>query len=324
MSGMPFLVYYSSEVKNMKPTAAKTVSSQLIYRNHGRKAASFFILLILACAATCASAETYYWKATSASEPASGSLWTALSNWSTESESGADASSSPGSSDTIYALGNRVWRVFNLDGNEYTIDGWDSNGDWNRKYWRFSNGTLHWAGNHTTHSDTVYLESGMSFIFDEGSYYLASDGHGAADEWFVGSDTSLSMFGELRVYNLHVEIASGGMMTFNPTALKFWDSPAQASYIKNNGTLVIDNGYSFSIGSANASFSLQQLGGILTLGGPLSKNGMAGTYEAIFSGGTVRVTGDVSFDLTSVTIPADAALTLEIDENASIDLSTVI
>ena len=89
MSGMPFLVYYSSEVKNMKPTAAKTVSSQLIYCNHGRKAASFFILLILACAATCVQATTYYWKGATGSS--SYGDWSNLSNWSTESAGGADA-----------------------------------------------------------------------------------------------------------------------------------------------------------------------------------------------------------------------------------------
>lgn len=328
MSGMPFLVYYSSEVKNMKPTAAKTVSSQLIYRNHGRKAASFFILLILACAATCASAATYYWKSTSASEPASASLWTALSNWSTESESGADATALPGASDDIYDKGNGVWRSFDLEDGEWSISGWKSaySDDWFRHYWRFRNGTLHWVGaknpndpyngQNCTHSDTIHLDDGASFIMDAGSYYCASFNHGATDEWRIHAGASLSMLGEIQIYNVNAKVDDGGVMVFAPSPVYFYSGTAQCSYLQNSGILAITNGISFTKGASNGTFEIRQLAGTLTLGGVITKNGQNGTYKMLLSGGTVCITGDVSTDFdTSVS----GTVTFETSEGAALD-----
>ena len=168
MSGMPFLVYYSSEVKNMKPTAAKTVSSQLIYCNHGRKAASFFILLILACAATCVQATTYYWKGATGSS--SYGDWSNLSNWSTESAGGADAAVAPGPTDTFYGLQHRS---IDLEGQEWSIGGWNSTGDWNRYKMYLRNGTLNVVGDVMTHSDDIHLND-AKLVFAEKKYESSS------------------------------------------------------------------------------------------------------------------------------------------------------
>ena len=269
-------------------------------------------------------ATTYYWKGVSYSgsyDPNAGyGLWSSLSNWSTESENGGDASALPSSSDKLYALGSSPWRHFDLEGDEWTIDGWDSSGDWNRHYWRFTNGTLHWAGSNSTHSDTVHLDSGAVFIFDAGSFYQPSVNHGATDEWRVHSGASLSMLGVLQIYKINAEIDAGGTMTFAPSELKFNSGTGQGSYLQNSGTLSIPNGISFTQGAGSGTFELRQNSGTLELGGPVSKNGKAGAYRATLSGGTIHATGNVSFDFDSVTIPDNTALTIDIDEGFLFDL----
>ena len=312
----------------MKPTAAKTVSVQLIHRNHMPRMATYLLSLLFALAATCAQAATYYWKATSASEPASGSLWTALSNWSTESESGADATELPGASDDIYDKGNGVWRSFDLENGEWSISGWKSaySDDWNRHNWRFQNGTLHWVGAKTpsdpyngqncTHSDTIHLDDGASFIMDAGSYYCASFNHGAADEWRIHAGASLSMLGEIQIYNVNAKVDDGGEMVFAPSPVYFYSGTAQRSYLQNSGTLAITNGISFTKGASNGTFEINQVAGTLMLGGVMTKNGQNGTYRMSLSGGTVRITSDFSTDFdTSVS----GTVTFEADDGAAID-----
>jgi len=94
----------------MKPTAAKTVSVRLIHPNHMPRMATYLLSLLFALAATCAQAATYYWKGVNYVSTASGhpcdlskgyGAWDELSNWSTESETGADASAVPGYGDEI-------------------------------------------------------------------------------------------------------------------------------------------------------------------------------------------------------------------------------
>jgi len=188
-------------------------------------------------------ADTFYWKGVSYTgsydSTAGYGACSDIANWSTESESGADASVLPGSSDTIYGLGSSPWRHFDLEDDDWTISGWNTTGDWNRHYWRFTNGTLHWAGEHSTHSDTVHLDDGATFIFDEGSYYQPSVNHGAADEWRVHSGAALSMLGELQIYRINVEIDDGGSMTFAPSELKFNSGSAQRSYLQNSGIVTM-------------------------------------------------------------------------------------
>ena len=312
----------------MKPTAAKTVSVRLIHPNHMPRMATYLLSLLFALAATCAQAATYYWKATSASEPASGSLWTALSNWSTESESGADATELPGASDDIYDKGNGVWRSFDLENGEWSISGWKSaySDDWNRHNWRFQNGTLHWVGAKTpsdpyngqncTHSDTIHLDDGASFIMDAGSYYCASFNHGAADEWRIHAGASLSMLGEIQIYNVNAKVDDGGVMVFAPSPLYFYSGTAQRSYLQNSGTLAITNGISFTKGASNGTFEINQVAGTLMLGGVMTKNGQNGTYRMSLSGGTVRITSDFSTDFdTSVS----GTVTFETSEGAALD-----
>ncbi|MBR4893628.1 MAG: hypothetical protein IKZ36_00325, partial [Kiritimatiellae bacterium] len=85
----------------------------------------------------CAEATTYYWKPTYTSAEFDDSkgygLWSDISNWSTESETGESAASLPGKDDTIYGLGNppyntwvaedNKWRQFDLCKGEWFVGG---------------------------------------------------------------------------------------------------------------------------------------------------------------------------------------------------------
>ncbi|MBR1921347.1 MAG: hypothetical protein IJ829_05015 [Kiritimatiellae bacterium] len=296
-----------------------------------RQMAVGFLLTV----ALSAHATTYYWKGVNYVSTGSGhpsdlskgyGAWDELSSWSIESETGADATALPGYDDelTIKKDVEYVWRHLDLKGQEWTIGGIRTNVDWSRHYWRFINGTLHWARDKITHSDTFHLDSGMTFVFDAGSTYTAAEGCTAGDEWFVHSGAELTMLGTLRVYSIQVSVENGGSVTLAPASLGFYNNTAQASSIRNNGILEVPNGFSFSTGSTSsgASFSIQQESGTLVLGGALSKNGQPGVYSTTLSGGTVRATGDVSFDLDAVTVPAAASIVLSVDAGSSIDLSS--
>ena len=305
---------------------------QLSCRNWGGgRKTSIYLISLLSMFAMCAKGETYYWKgvhyvsSTFDAEAGYGS-WSNLSNWSTESETGADATKLPGTSDSIYGLVKDTWRQFDLDGGEWSIYGWQTVGDWDRHNWRFRNGTLHWVGGKTpsdpyngqncTHSDTIHLDDGASFIMDAGSYYCASFNHGATDEWRIHSDASLSMLGELQIYKVNAHVDDGGVMVFAPSPLYFYSGTAQRSYLQNSGTLAITNGISFTKGASNGTFEINQVAGTLMLGGVMTKNGQNGTYRMSLSGGTVRITSDFSTDFdTSVS----GTVTFEADDGAAID-----
>ena len=138
----------------------------------------------------------YYWKGVNYVnknfDPSAGyGKWSELSNWSTNGYDGADAMALPSNTDTLKVYvdngvdnkgTDNVWRQFDLEDSEWSVGGWYSGDDWRRHYWRFTNGSLHWSGSHSTHSDTVHLDDGANFFFDEGSYYNASYNHASSDE----------------------------------------------------------------------------------------------------------------------------------------------
>ena len=310
----------------MKPTAAKTVSSQLIYRNHGRKAASFFILLILACAATCASAATYYWKGATGSS--SYGDWSNLFNWSTESADGANAAVAPGPTDTFYGLQHRS---IDLEGQEWSIGGWNSTGDWNRYKMYLRNGTLNVVGHVSTHSDDIYL-SDAKIVFAEKVYgssstlqFTPAESDAGEHRHYVYSGGEVDIFSMLRIYKYHLYVQSGGTAVIAPTQLYIRSNNSQQSFFQNDGgTLSMPNGLVFGSGSTSSgfSFSLIQNYGELELGGPVSKGAYPGDFRVILSGGTVHATSDVSFGFSSATVSANASVTLNVDAGASIDLSS--
>ena len=285
-----------------------------------------FLAVVVASMVVPLFAAKYYWKgvhyeATDFDESKGYGAWSSLSNWSTEGVDGADVTQLPGKNDSIYAPGENVWRQFDLEGKEWSIYGWKSNedGGWYRHFWRFKNGTLNWTGKCTTRSDTVHLDEGAELIMTEDSYYCASDGHGAPDEWRVHSGAKFSMFGEFKIYNFNAEIDEGATMVFAPSNIYFRYNTWQHSYIHNSGDLFIPDDIIFTGGTQGGSFTIMQKAGTLTLGGALSKNGQDGTYKIELKGGTVRTTGDVSVDFTEARITGP--IILDVEEGSLFDFS---
>jgi hypothetical protein len=286
--------------------------------------ATYLLSLLLACAVTCAQATTYYWKgSTDTSSSGTGGAWSTLSNWSTEGVGGADATTLPGASDKFYGLENRA---IDLEGQEWTIGGWDSTGDWNRYNMALWNGTLNVVGDVMTHSDTIYLRPGAKLVFAKGATFTPALNDGGVHYQWVNSGTELNILGNLNIYKYQMVVHGGGVAVINPTKWDICNNTQQKSFLKTDGgELELPNGISFSSGSTGSGFGFSlelENNGTIVLGGPVKKNDKPGFYAASFSDGTLRVTGDVSFDFDSVTISAASSLTLDVDAGASIDLSS--
>jgi len=310
----------------MKPTAVETVSVQLIHRNHMPRMATYLLSLLLACAVTCAQATTYYWKGATGSS--SYGNWSDLSNWSTESASGADAAAAPGPTDKFYGYQHRS---IDLEGQEWSIGGWDSTGDWSRWKMYLTNGTLNVVGEVITHSDDIHL-SDAKIVFAEKKYessstviFTPAENDAGEHRHYVHSGGEVDIFSMLRIYKYYLYVESGGTAVIAPTQLYIRNNNSQQSFFQNDGgTLSMPNGLVFGSGSTSSGFrfSLIQNSGTLELGGPVSKGAYPGDFRVILSGGTVHATSDVSFDFSSATVSDNAFVTLNVDAGASIDLSS--
>ncbi len=274
------------------------------------------------------SAATYYWKGPTGDS--SYGEWSNTSNWSTEGVGGADAATAPGAADKFYGYQDRS---IDLEGNTWSIGGWDSSGvpdgktdaDWHSYTMNLSNGTLNVVGNVTTHSDVIGIRSGAKLIFAEGTTFTPAIWDGGKHCQYVHSGGEVDILGNLRIYNYGLVVYGGGTAVVRSTKVDVYGDTAQKSYFQNDGgTLSLPSGLEFSSGSTSAGFrfSVVQNSGTLELGGPVSKNGKPGEYVATFAGGTVVISNDVSFVLDSATMPANASITLQVLDGSSVDMSS--
>ena len=302
----------------MKPTAAKTVSSQLIYRNHGRKAASFFILLILACVATCASAETYYFTGTSDYADYSDSA-----NWRIGGPDGSATSTIPGTSDSLYTL-SPIYA--DMAGGDYSVGSWGFAEDWDHspKPLYVRNGTLRITSNLTTHSGALVMSDGGN-IYVEGTYIPAIWDAGA-HVVTVNDGCTYGITGPYKLYKTQVTVKSGGEFLFNPTSFEVHGGTAQSSWYDIYGMMYAPSGVKWTSGgfdndSCSMDFRLQD-GGFMLLGSGFSRTPSTGKLKFTwYSGGTLSVTGAVSFVNTEAMIENNASVTLVVGDGGSIDFS---
>ena len=269
-------------------------------------------------------ATTYYWQ----KSDNEWGTWDYASNWRIGAEDGDAASGPPGQDDYIYGEKNGFRRNYDLDDGDWTIAGWETTGDWNRHYVAFRNGTIRLTGDKcVTHSDPVTLESGSNLVWEKGSLYYASRGHGAEDQWYVRSGASLAMYGTFLMWNVRINVDEGADMVLAPEKIGFSGASWYPGTIANNGTLKIPHGLSFEYvidhekdmdGPVDKGmFTLKQQGGVLEIGGPVSKNSCEGTYTVNISGGAIHATGDVSLDVSNTIFSGDA--TIDVDDGATLD-----
>ena len=280
-----------------------------------------------ACAFAVASAQatTYYWK-----PGRTQGLWTELGNWSTESISGANAESLPSESDSLYGTADYN---FNLDDGSYTLAGWSTPGDWDNHYLTITNGTLAFTGEVSTHSGWINVDSGATLELPVGSSFTPGLYSTAGMAVNVNDGGAMSVAGSVRLYSGTFSVANGGSMTFAPSNLRFGaEAHDYALSFSNAGTLTLPNGFAFdrwdvATVDAGSSYAFYQTAGTLNLGGsianaPSSSSSKPGNFSVVLSGGTVNVTADVSFQVSSVTV--ENTVTVNVYSGKRIDMTPVV
>lgn len=275
----------------------------------------------LALGAATAGATTYYWK-----PGATQGLWTTLSNWSTEAVDGADADALPGSGDSLWGNGDYN---FDLDGGTYSLAGWPVPGDWNNHFLTIANGTLAFTDDVSTHSGQINVDADGVLNLPAGSSFVPGLYSSSGLTINVNNGGTMSVGGSVRLYNGSFAVASGGNLTFAPSSLRFGaESHSYALTFSNAGTLSLPNGFSFNRWDtasvdAGSTYTFTS-SGTLNLGGPIanapdSSSSKAGLFNVVLSGGMVNATGNVTFDVTSVSV--QNAVTVNVDSGKTIDLS---
>ena len=272
----------------------------------------------ISCAALGASAATYYWKPGTTQ-----GQWTTIENWSTESATGATASVLPGSGDSLAP--NQSYN-FNLAGGTYTLVGLYDGNDTQTTF-AIENGTLKFSSEVRRESTVIDINSGATLhMLSTSTLYPGCYAfHGGIVN--VNDGGSLVVEGTARFYKTTYNVLAGGSPTYTPSTMRIsCEAHDYASAINNSGTINLPNGMvlnTFDSASANAgaSFTFSQNAGIMNLGGPITKGTQPGIFNVVFSGGTVNVTGDATFNVSSVSL--ENSVTFNVDSGKTVNLSPV-
>ena len=256
--------------------------------------AKFFVVSAVVCAALCANAATYYWK-----PGATQGDWDLLSNWSTVSVDGDDATNLPSGNDDLAA---GLSYNFNLKGGTYSLRKlYDETG--NTTSMEIANGSLTFNTELRATKCSFAINSGATLLIPANStLYTGVYSWNDAMPFNVNNGGTLEVRGTLRLWRTDYNIGNGGICVLAPSKIRFTNT--YQNTINNNGTLTIPNG--LSVGSSdsdsNGKLNLNQNGGVMNLGGTIALNNYNGTFNVDFAGGTVNVTGNASFDVTSAQV----------------------
>ena len=281
-------------------------------------AAKLLAAIAVSSAALCASAATYYWK-----PGATQGQWTTIENWSTESATGATASALPGSGDSLAP--NQSYN-FNLAGGTYTLVGLYDGNDTQTTF-AIENGTLKFSSEVRRESTVIDINSGATLhMLSTSTLYPGCYAyHGGIVN--VNDGGSLVVEGTARFYKTTYNVLAGGSLTYTPSTMRIsCEAHNYASALNNSGTINLPNGMvlnTFDSASANAgaSFTFSQNAGTMNLGGPITKGTQPGIFNVELSGGTVNVTGDATFNVTSVSL--ENSVTFNVDSGKTVNLSPV-
>ena len=272
------------------------------------------VRLLLGAVLTTASAqaETCFWCGGRFADYGDAANWT---------NSTGRAISPPGAEDDLYGLESRY---LDLGGRSWSVNGWDSTGNWSRYTTSISNGTLDVVGRISTHSDTIDILSGGS-LHVSGVYSMAYNDAGAHCV-NVKDGGSLWLDGELKVYKLELSVAAGGVLRLSPRVFSIYDNTAQASSIVNLGSVEVDSGFVLSGGSSRAGASLKfvHAGGVLTLRSSIGDGGVAGANSFVWEGGEIRVVDTARIDFADSRIASGADLRLTVGKGKTFDFGRTV
>lgn len=257
------------------------------------------VLALAALSASSVFSATYYWKG-GASEFGD---YTALANWSTESEKGADATMLPGSSDSLSSTQNYA---FDLAGQKYQLDSWNPNGDdWKAWHLSLRNGELEFLNSVSTHSGTITVDAGGILTMPSAMSFTPAVGDAGIRKLVVKNGGTWNFAGKFYGYHWQFDIEEGGTATIDTTNWGGHTGSVQSdNYLKNNGTLNLPQGLVWVRGGYDNRYttSFEQLAGTLNLGGKISNKNVASKAPLTIAlqGGTINVTGDVAFEADTI------------------------
>lgn len=256
-------------------------------------------------------AATYYW--------AGGDSWNLYSNpdnWRSGSADGDVAPSCPGAADS---LGKLPWKnmLFDLGGGVGEFGTWDTTADWNAAHLSVSNGTLTAKTLFQTHSGSLNIWDGGTFVAEGRMNLSVNDA--TRFNVNVHKGGTVEVQGAFEAFYTGFYIDAGGLLKFSPTKINLWGNNRPIDF-ELNGTMEAPAGIRWTEGNQQSlNFNLND-GGRMVLGGNVSKT-VNGSLCFNWNGGTIATTGDVVFENTVATIPENAALVAEVAEGTTLDLS---
>ena len=263
---------------------------------------SFFKGLLFAVVASFimdAQAVTYYWKG--------GNSWAdygTLSNWSTESATGADATALPGADDSLatqtcyFDLGGKTWEI-----------GTTSPGS--AHSYQFTNGVFRILKYSEPKGRSTHVYNGATVVCSSGGMGLGWWDAAPLDEYVhFGGVLDYSAANQINAHNWNLFISSGGTAKL---CRKWVDGLNRTHTINNSGTLDLSMGFYASQNSSGVKWNFTQNDGTLILGGPFSNQGYANELNLSLNGGTVVLKEGASFFATSVVIGENKTVSFECD-----------
>ena len=277
------------------------------------------VLALAALSASSVFSATYYWKGGS---PEFGD-YTALANWSTESENGAAATMLPGSGDSLSPTQNYA---FDLAGQKHQLDSWNPNGDWNSWDLSLRNGELEFLNSVSTHSGKITVDAGGILTMPSGMSFTPAVNDGAIRKLVVKNGGTWNFAGKFYGYHWQFDIEEGGTATIDTTNWGGHTGSVQSdNYLKNNGTLNLPQGLVWVRGGYDNHYatSFEQLAGTLNLGGKISNKNVASTAPLTIAlqGGTINVTGDVAFEADTILLANQ--VDFAVSEGKKIEMGTI-
>ena len=257
------------------------------------------LLVALAFYAIDAQSVTYYWKG--------GNSWAdygTLSNWSTESATGADATALPGEDDSLatqtcyFDLGGKTWEI-----------GTTSPGS--AHSYQFTNGVFRILKYSEPKGRSTHVYNGAIVVCSSDGMGLGWWDAAPLDEYVhFGGVLDYSAAKQINAHNWNLFISSGGTAKL---CRKWVDGLNRTHTINNSGTLDLSMGFYASQNSSGVKWNFTQNAGALILGGPFSNQGYANELNLSLNGGSVVLKEGASFFATSVVIGENKTVAFECD-----------
>ena len=202
----------------------------------------------------------------------------------------------------------------------------------NRRYFDLTNGTLTATEGFRLRYTYMRLWDGAKLVVPatangKANVLQLNDNHGMVTTLMIDPNAELDAPCTLNFDGPNeITVSAGAVATLGSVfKQKNYGNYARTSKIENEGTLNLPGELVWDNDAEYQTTELNQKGGTLRLGGPLTRNGRLGTFKFAFGGGAVEVTGgSVTFSgLDSATVADGVEMPVSVAEGAGVSLSGV-